>query len=187
VFAGHTAGTSKSIDFVVLSNFRADELDATRPVSGAGRYRRCDQLDDRHPMALSRTPANASVIDVLDHVLDKGIVIDAWVRIAVAGIDLVNVEARIVVASMRTYSKHARALRETSTVSMPLQSATRLARYRDVEQQLRLVRDQLEHQAVLVGPNGRRAEDRILEELRETRTRIANRPASRRSPRARVH
>ena len=43
------------------------------------------------------------MIDVLDHVLDKGIVIDAWVRVSLVGIDLITVEARIVVASIDTY------------------------------------------------------------------------------------
>ncbi len=46
------------------------------------------------------------MIDVLDRVLDKGIVIDAWVRVSVVGIDLITVEARIVVASIDTYLKY---------------------------------------------------------------------------------
>jgi Gas vesicle protein len=54
-------------------------------------------------MSLTRLASTNSVIDVLDHILDKGIVIDAWVRVSVAGIDLVTVEARIVVASIATY------------------------------------------------------------------------------------
>jgi hypothetical protein len=53
-------------------------------------------------MAVERTPSGSSLIDVLDRVLDKGIVIDAWVRVSLVGIDLVTVEARIVVASIDT-------------------------------------------------------------------------------------
>ena len=49
-------------------------------------------------MAVERTPSGSSLIDVLDRVLDKGIVIDAWVRVSLVGIDLVTVEARVVVA-----------------------------------------------------------------------------------------
>ena len=45
-------------------------------------------------MAVERTPSGSSLIDVLDRVLDKGIVIDAWVRVSLVGIDLVTVEAR---------------------------------------------------------------------------------------------
>jgi hypothetical protein len=58
-------------------------------------------------MAVERTPAGSSLVDVLDRVLDKGIVIDAYVRVTVVGIDLIGVEARIVVASVETYLKYA--------------------------------------------------------------------------------
>ena len=44
-------------------------------------------------MAVERSPSGSSLIDVLDRVLDKGIVIDAWVRVSLVGIDLVTVEA----------------------------------------------------------------------------------------------
>jgi hypothetical protein len=43
-------------------------------------------------MAVERTPSGSSLIDVLDRVLDKGIVIDAWVRVSLVGIDLVTVK-----------------------------------------------------------------------------------------------
>jgi hypothetical protein len=54
-------------------------------------------------MPFDCSPSSTSVIDVLDHVLDKGIVIDAWMRVSVVGIDLITVEARVVVASIDTY------------------------------------------------------------------------------------
>ncbi len=54
-------------------------------------------------MAVERAPGGTSLIDVLDRVLDKGIVIDAWVRVSLVGIDLITVEARVVVASIDTY------------------------------------------------------------------------------------
>jgi gas vesicle structural protein len=55
-----------------------------------------------------RLPHNqASALDVLDRVLDKGIVIDGWWRISVAGISLLSVDGRIVVASIETYLRHA--------------------------------------------------------------------------------
>ena len=41
-------------------------------------------------MAVERAPGGTSLIDVLDRVLDKGIVIDAWVRISLVGIDLIT-------------------------------------------------------------------------------------------------
>ena len=70
-------------------------------------------------MAVERTPSGSSLIDVLDRVLDKGIVIDAWVRVSLVGIDLVTVEARIVVASIDTYLKYSEAVGITAPVSRP--------------------------------------------------------------------
>jgi len=51
--------------------------------------------------------AEDGLLDVLDRVLDKGIVIDAWARMSVAGIDLVGVDMRVVVASIETYLRYA--------------------------------------------------------------------------------
>jgi hypothetical protein len=55
----------------------------------------------------SLQPTSASIIDVLDRVLDKGVVVDGWVRVSLVGIDLITVEMRIVVASIDTYLRHA--------------------------------------------------------------------------------
>jgi gas vesicle structural protein len=70
-------------------------------------------------MAVERTPSGSSLIDVLDRVLDKGIVIDAWVRVSLVGIDLITVEARIVVASIDTYLKYSEAVGITAPMSRP--------------------------------------------------------------------
>lgn len=70
-------------------------------------------------MAVERVSGGSSLIDVLDRVLDKGIVIDAWVRISLVGIDLITVEARVVVASIDTYLKYADAVGLTGLVSRP--------------------------------------------------------------------
>ena len=70
-------------------------------------------------MAVERVSGGSSLIDVLDRILDKGIVIDAWVRISLVGIDLITVEARVVVASIDTYLKYADAVGLTGLVSRP--------------------------------------------------------------------
>ena len=57
-------------------------------------------------MAVERVSGGSSIIDVLDRVLDKGIVIDAWVCISLVGIDLMTVEARAVVAPNDTHLKY---------------------------------------------------------------------------------
>jgi len=54
-------------------------------------------------VATKRAAPLASVSEVLDRVLDRGIVIDAWLRVSVAGIALLDVDARVVVASIDTY------------------------------------------------------------------------------------
>lgn len=69
---------------------------------------------------VERHSGGTSLIDVLDRVLDKGIVIDAWVRISLVGIDLITVEARIVVASIDTYLKYAEAVGITAPASRPV-------------------------------------------------------------------
>ena len=70
-------------------------------------------------MPVERTAGGTSLIDVLDRVLDKGIVIDAWVRVSVVGIDLITVEARVVVASIDTYLKYSEAVGQVSPASRP--------------------------------------------------------------------
>src|SRR4030095_16258198 len=70
-------------------------------------------------MPVERASGGTSLIDVLDRVLDKGIVIDAWVRVALVGIALLTVEARIVVASIDTYIKYSEAVGQVPSVSRP--------------------------------------------------------------------
>lgn len=70
-------------------------------------------------MPVERAAGGTSLVDVLDRVLDKGIVIDAWVRVSLVGIDLITVEARVVVASIDTYLKYAEAVGQVATASRP--------------------------------------------------------------------
>jgi hypothetical protein len=80
-------------------------------------------------MAVERAAGGTSLIDVLDRVLDKGIVIDAWVRVSLVGIDLITVEARVVVASIDTYLKYSEAVGQVAPVSRP---AAELTAHQDV-------------------------------------------------------
>jgi hypothetical protein len=64
-----------------------------------------------------RRAPGASLIDVLDRVLDKGIVVDAEMRVSLAGIDLMSVEARMFVASFDTHLTHAAAFRSSRYVA----------------------------------------------------------------------
>jgi gas vesicle structural protein len=58
----------------------------------------------------NRAPRPSGLADVLDVVLDKGIVIDAYVRVSLVGIELLTIDARIVVASVDTYLRFAEAV-----------------------------------------------------------------------------
>jgi hypothetical protein len=80
-------------------------------------------------MAVERAAGGTSLIDVLDRVLDKGIVIDAWVRVSLVGIDLITVEARVVVASIDTYLKYSEAVGQVAPVSRP---AAELPSHQDI-------------------------------------------------------
>src|SRR5947208_8784275 len=70
-------------------------------------------------MVVKRAAGGTSHLEVLDRVLDKGIVIDAWVRVSLVGIDLLTVEARVVVASIDTYIKYSEAVSNVPSVSRP--------------------------------------------------------------------
>jgi hypothetical protein len=59
---------------------------------------------------LQRAPSPSGLADVLDVILDKGLVIDAYVRISVIGIEVLTIDARIVIASVDTYLRFAEAV-----------------------------------------------------------------------------
>ncbi|OPL09766.1 MAG: gas vesicle synthesis protein GvpA [Firmicutes bacterium ML8_F2] len=61
-------------------------------------------------MAVQKAVASNSLVEVLDRVLDKGIVVDVWARVSLVGIEILAVEARVVVASVETYLKYAEAV-----------------------------------------------------------------------------
>jgi hypothetical protein len=92
-------------------------------------------------MAIERAASGTSLVDVLDRVLDKGIVIDAWVRVSLVGIDLITVEARIVVASIDTYLKYSEAVGQTITASRP---AVETTPYEQIVAENQLLRAQLQ-------------------------------------------
>ena len=70
-------------------------------------------------MAVEKAVASTSLAEVIDRILDKGIVIDAWVRVSLVGIELLAIEARVVVAGVDTYLKYAEAVGLTATAAMP--------------------------------------------------------------------
>lgn len=61
-------------------------------------------------MAVNKMNSSSSLAEVVDRILDKGVVVDAWVRVSLVGIELLAVEARVVIASVDTYLKYAEAV-----------------------------------------------------------------------------
>jgi hypothetical protein len=68
---------------------------------------------------VQRTPGPGSLAELLNVILDKGIVIDAWARVSVVGIEILTIEARVVVASVETYLRYAEAIGLTALASPP--------------------------------------------------------------------
>jgi hypothetical protein len=68
-------------------------------------------------MAVEKAIGSSSLVEVIDRILDKGIVVDAWVRISLVGIELLAIEARVVVAGVETFLKYAEAVGLTATAS----------------------------------------------------------------------
>jgi gas vesicle structural protein len=66
---------------------------------------------------IERTRGDVS--EVLDRVLDRGIVIDVWLRVSLVGLQLVDVDARVVVASIKTYVRQGDAVARQGTVAQP--------------------------------------------------------------------
>jgi hypothetical protein len=70
-------------------------------------------------MAVEKTNSSSSLAEVIDRILDKGIVIDVWARVSLVGIELLAIEARVVIASVETYLKYAEAVGLTQSAAVP--------------------------------------------------------------------
>jgi hypothetical protein len=58
----------------------------------------------------SSRPSPTGLADVIDTILDKGLVVDAYVRVSLVGIELLTIDARVVIASVDTYLRYAQAV-----------------------------------------------------------------------------
>jgi gas vesicle structural protein len=67
-------------------------------------------VTQRTPNRYLERPAPSSLADVIDTILDKGLVIDIYVRVSLVGIELLTIDARIVIASIDTYLRFAEAV-----------------------------------------------------------------------------
>ncbi len=68
---------------------------------------------------VQKSTDSSSLAEVVDRILDKGIVVDAWAKVALVGIELLSIEARVVIASVETYLKYAEAIGLTAAAAAP--------------------------------------------------------------------
>ena len=68
-------------------------------------------------MAVQKSFSESSLAEVIDRILDKGIVIDVWARVSLVGIEILAIEARVVIASVDTFLKYAEAVGLTATAA----------------------------------------------------------------------
>lgn len=61
-------------------------------------------------MSVQKSTDSSSLAEVIDRILDKGIVIDAFARVSLVGIEVLTVEARVVIASVDTWLRYANAV-----------------------------------------------------------------------------
>ena len=80
---------------------------------------RFKQREDVTMAKIAKSTDSSSLAEVVDRILDKGIVIDAWVKVSLVGIELLSVEARVVIASVETYLKYAEAIGLTASAAAP--------------------------------------------------------------------
>ncbi len=78
--------------------------------------------------SVTRAPRPSSLADVLDLILDKGLVIDAYVRVSALGIEVLTIDARIVVASVDTYLRFAEAVNRLDLTTTETQGIQGLSR-----------------------------------------------------------
>src|SRR3972149_5517112 len=74
---------------------------------------------------VQKTMVSSSLSEVVDRILDKGIVIDAFVKVSLVGIELLSIEARVVIASVETYLKYAEAIGLTASAARHVPEAPR--------------------------------------------------------------
>jgi len=77
---------------------------------------------------LQRSPSPSGLAEVIDLILDKGLVIDLYVRVSLVGIELLVIDARIVVASVDTYLRFAE---QVNRLDLTQTEAAGLAELRD--------------------------------------------------------
>lgn len=72
---------------------------------------------------VGRAPDSSGLAEVLDRILDKGMVIDVWARISLVGIEILTVEARVVIACVDTFLHYAEEITKIEQASIAVPAA----------------------------------------------------------------
>ena len=132
-------------------------------------------------------PAPSSLADVIDTILDKGLVIDIYVRVSLVGIELLTIDARIVIASVDTYLRFAEAvnrldLTEGGPEGLPelMEDITRNGSKRKTEGALEAVKEKVTE--VFSGDDEDEDEDNVEEDQSSRSGRRQSQPAKKSAP-----
>lgn len=68
---------------------------------------------------VQKSTDSSSLAEVVDRILERGIVVDAWVKVSLVGIELLSIEARVLISSVETYLKYAEAIGLTASAAAP--------------------------------------------------------------------
>ncbi len=99
-----------------------------RELSARRRLNRIERLRSARPESVepadpeqAHEQSGTLLLEIIDRVLDKGLVIDTWARVPVPGLglDLLSLDARAFVASFETYLQYAESVAQTAAVSLP--------------------------------------------------------------------
>ena len=71
-------------------------------------------------MAVASAVKSSSLVEVLDRILDRGIVIDIFARVSIVGIELITIEARIIIASIEKYLVYVNTLNKVAYNQLPI-------------------------------------------------------------------
>jgi gas vesicle structural protein len=144
-------------------------------------------VTQRTPNRYLERPAPSSLADVIDTILDKGLIIDIYVRVSLVGIELLTIDARIVIASVDTYLRFAEAvnrldLTETETQGIPelMEDMTQAGSKRKTEGAIEAVKEKVAE--VFSGDDEDEDEDYEDEERSRRRDRRQPEPAKKSAP-----
>ncbi|WP_292371610.1 MULTISPECIES: gas vesicle protein GvpA [unclassified Methanosarcina] len=76
---------------------------------------------------VNNSPDSSGLVEVLDLILDKGVVIDLWARVSLVGIEILTIEARVVIASVDTFLHYAEEITRIEKAAEAIEEAQKVS------------------------------------------------------------